>query len=189
MKEVWNAYYFQIGLQLRKTRDFNLKSVNIVRVLDVLFNDLQIWLQRNLISNSCNSQRVRSNEVHKNFRLHISKCPVDVSNMYRRIFHKLHIIVITHRDSNMFSWWTFHSHLNVWLQFWDAFDNIVDLIYLFCANRWKYFLNLNDFGCADILLWGLSIWLWRLPGSISQFVALEEFRDYIDLLLRFGRNR
>ena len=55
---VWkirDVYYFKIGLWLWKVRNFNLEGVNVIWILDILFYDLQIWLQRYLVSNNCDT--------------------------------------------------------------------------------------------------------------------------------------
>jgi len=44
MEEVWNAYYFKIGLSLGKTQNFNLTSVDIVYILDVMLYNFQVGL-------------------------------------------------------------------------------------------------------------------------------------------------
>jgi len=55
VREIWDVYYFEIGLWLWEMRNFNLEDVNVIRILDVLFYDLQIWLQRYLVSNNCDT--------------------------------------------------------------------------------------------------------------------------------------
>ena len=106
-----------------------------------------------------------------------------------RVFHKFGVVVIAHRNDDMFLWQSFHSHLNVGLYLWSTFNNIIDLIYLFGTNRWEHFFDFDDFGYANVLFWNMGVRLWRLSISISWFVALEEFWDQVDLFLRFSRNR
>ena len=90
------------------------------------------------------------NKVHQNLRFRISESFVDVSNMGGRVFHEFGVVVITHRN-NMFSQWSFYGHLNVVLCLWSIFDDIVDLIYLFCTDRRKHFFDFDNFRHADVL--------------------------------------
>ena len=55
MWEEWDIYKFEIGFQLGETRNINLESINIFRILDVIFNDLEIQLKRNFISHHCDT--------------------------------------------------------------------------------------------------------------------------------------
>ena len=40
MGEIRDAYYFQIGLRLRESRNFYIKEINIINVFDIIFNDV-----------------------------------------------------------------------------------------------------------------------------------------------------
>ena len=51
MWEEQDIYNFEIGFQLEEMRNIDLKSINIFRILDVMFiDDLEIWLKRDFIS-------------------------------------------------------------------------------------------------------------------------------------------
>ena len=50
-----DTYNFEIGFWLGKMRNIDLESINVFRIINVMFNDLEIWLKRNFISHHCDT--------------------------------------------------------------------------------------------------------------------------------------
>ena len=90
-------------------------------------------------------------EVNQDFRLCISEISVKVSDMDRRVFHKIDVVLITHGDNDLFMRWSLCSHLNAGFLFRSSFDYIVYLVNFFCSNGRKSFLNL-DYICSTCVL-------------------------------------
>jgi len=97
------------------------------------------------------------NEVNQNLRFCISKGSVNVSNVDSGIFHKFGVVIITHRNNDLFSQRFFHGYLDTRYHLRSTFDNVVDLVNLVCTDRRKSFFDGGLF------------------GIVSQFVALEVF--------------
>ena len=71
--------------------------------------------------------------------------PVDVSYMKEQIFHEDTNVVAAHWNNDLFLRETLSCHLDMWLWFRVAFDNVIDLIDLLSIESQECFLDLEDF--------------------------------------------
>ena len=108
--------------------------------------------------------------------------------MKRAIFYEFCNIFTAHWDDDVFSWWTFSSHLNMWFCFRSALDDDVDLVYFLCFKRQKNLFDFDNLGCANTLFQSLSISFLGLFRDFSQFDIFKVFGDLVNLLLWFGGN-
>ena len=70
---------------------------------------------------------------------------VNISHMEGQIFHENTVVLATHQNNNLFSRGTLSRHLNSWFWLQVAFNNVINLINLFCIKSWECFLDLEDF--------------------------------------------
>ena len=109
--------------------------------------------------------------------------------MYQGVLHEVRNVVVTHRNDDLLSKRTLCGYLDTRFGFGVVFDYVIDLIDFFSINGGKCFLDLDDLRCTDVLFWCLSIQFGCQFRVIIWFAILEVFRDSIDFLLRFCRDR
>ena len=76
--------------------------------------------------------------------------------------------------------------MNAWLSFDRSFNDVVNFVNFFYANRRKCFFDFDNVSYASILFRGLSISLGLVRCQFIQFVALEKLGYFVNLLRRFG---
>jgi len=64
--------------------------------------------------------------------------------MKGQVFHEGIDVVFAHGDDYLFSQETFGCHLNLRLQLWISFNNVVDLVNFLSVESWKCFLDLEN---------------------------------------------
>jgi len=65
-----------------------------------------------LVGNDDDASRIGADVVDKDFSLGVTKIPVNVSNMKRRVLHEGHHVVRAHRNDDMFPGRAFRGRLD-----------------------------------------------------------------------------
>ena len=65
--------------------------------------------------------------------------------MESQIFHENTVVLAAHQNNDLFSRGTLSCHLDLWFWLQIAFNNVINLINLFCIKSQECFLDLEDF--------------------------------------------
>jgi len=106
--------------------------------------------------------------------------------MIATIFHELYLVIIIHRDNNLFPREALHSYIDFWFGLAFAIDDVLNVFNFLCLEIWEGLFDLEDFSGVDSWLRCLSIQFSLTFVVQSQFACFEEFGDFFYLFGRFG---
>ena len=66
------------------------------------------------------------------FGFNILQGSVDISNIVTRRFYKSWLVLIAHRNNDLFPRWTLCCHVYFWLGLTFTIDNFLNVFYFFC---------------------------------------------------------
>jgi len=112
MREERYANNFQVRFGHGKSRVFDLESVYIIQIFDVIVDDRQVGLLAYLVGDDDDASRIGADVVDKDFSFGVTKIPVNVSNMKRRVLHEGRHVVRAHRNDDMFPGRAFSGRLD-----------------------------------------------------------------------------
>ena len=183
--KVGNAYYFEVGLWLEESRRRNAIIIGSKRILDIFFNFLEIRIQSYIISRNDNIFVIYIYKVSTCVEFDTLESPIDIGDMRGCILSKSFTKITVHGDDNLFSRWTFGSHVESWFQFivW-AINDFLDGVNFLVRKIGESLLNFQGVHCdigriaAKILLRGWSLDIQFLHDRFFDF--FEKFRNFLN---------
>ena len=106
--------------------------------------------------------------------------------MIATVFHELYLVIIVHKNNNLFPRRALHGHIDFQFKLAFAIDDILNVFNFLCLEIQEGLFDLEDISGVDGWLRCLSIWFSLILVIQSQFDCFEEFRDFFYLLGWFG---
>ena len=106
------------------------------------------------------------NKVDHNFQLNAFQCPVNVDYMIATVFHELCLVIIVHRDNNLFPRRALHDYIDFQFGLAFAIDNFLNVFNFLCLEIQENLFDLEDFS-------GIDGWLKRLSIQFSLTLVVQ----------------
>jgi len=77
--------------------------------------------------------------------------------MIATVFYELYLVIIVHRNNNLFPKKALHSYIDFWFELVFAINDFLNFFNFICLEIWKGLFNLKDLSGIDSWLRCLSI--------------------------------